>query len=135
MYFGNIISGKAGTVQLTAEGGLPLTTGEVAIQNKGSVFASAIFEINDGLGNTPGTRKFFKGFSITLPSSDVTLSNGTGGTMRVSNFTSNTAPNGFTSSQNGTGMLSIGATLYVNAFQNLGQYVSTSPFPVTVNFY
>ena len=135
MYFGNIISGKAGTVQLTAEGGLPLTTGEVAIQSKGSVFASAIFEINDGLGNTSVTRKYFKGFSITLPSNDVTLSNGTGGIMRVSNFTSNTSPNGFINSPNGTGMLSIGATLYVNAFQNLGQYVSTAPFPVTVNFY
>ena len=135
MYFGNIISGNAGTIQISAEGGLPITTGGVTLQTKNSVFSAASFLINDGLANNPAIRRYFKGYSITLPSQAVTLSNGRGSTMSVSNFTSNASVMGLNGLLTGTGYLNIGATLYVNAAQSLGQYSSTTPFPVTVNFY
>ena len=135
MYFGNIISGNAGTVQISPEGGLPVTTGGVALQTKNSVFSAASFMVNDGLANNPTIRRYFKGYSITLPSQTVTLSNGRGSTMSVGNFTSNSSALGYNGFITGTGYLNIGATLYVNASQSLGQYSSTSPFPVTVNFY
>jgi len=135
MYFGNIISGNAGTIQISPEGGLPVTTGGVALQTKNSVFSAASFMVNDGLANNPTIRRYFKGYSITLPSQAVTLSNGRGSTMSVSNFTSNSSALGYNGFITGTGYLNIGATLYVNAAQSLGQYSSTSPFPVTVNFY
>ena len=132
MYFGNIISGNAGTIQISPEGGLPVMTGGVSLQTKNSVFSAASFLINDGLATI---RRYFKGYSITLPAEAVLLSNGRGSTMSVSNFTSNASAMGLNGFLTGTGYLNIGATLYVNASQSLGQYSSTSPFPVTVNFY
>ncbi len=135
MYFGNIISGNAGTIQISPEGGLPVMTGGVSLQTKNSVFSAASFLINDGLANNPTIRRYFKGYSITLPAEAVLLSNGRGSTMSVSNFTSNASAMGLNGFLTGTGYLNIGATLYVNASQSLGQYSSTSPFPVTVNFY
>jgi len=61
--------------------------------------------------------------------------NGLGKTMRVSNFTSSPSASGYGTITNGKGILTVGATLYVNAMQDVGNYVSSSPFPVTVNYY
>jgi hypothetical protein len=135
MHFGNIVSGNAGTVELGADGVVSNVTGDVALDSKGSVFSSALFEITDGLVNSSETKRMFSGFSITLPSNDVILANSQGQTMRVSNFTSNTLASGTGRFKNEQGILSIGATLYVTSNQGLGSYASTTPFPVTVNFY
>jgi len=70
-----------------------------------------------------------------LPTTDITLVNEEGKTMRVSDFTSTPSATGFGTFTNGTGSLTVGATLYVSASQGIGKYTSTSPFPVTVNFY
>lgn len=135
MYFGSIVSGTAGTIQISPDGGAPITTGGVALKTKNSTFSSATFVVNDGLANNPSIRRYFKGYSITLPATDVMLVNSSGNTMKVSDFTSNTSTMGFNGFLNGTGYLSIGATLHVSAMQGLGKYVSSTPFPVTVNFY
>ncbi|MBV5336699.1 MAG: DUF4402 domain-containing protein, partial [Deltaproteobacteria bacterium] len=95
----------------------------------------ATFEVNDGLGTAPNTTRYFTGYSISLPTSDIILVNDEGKTMRVSNFTSTPSNSGYGTFTNGIGVLTVGATLYVNASQGIGKYVSTSPFPVTVNFY
>jgi hypothetical protein len=135
MRFGNIVSGNAGSVALSPEGGIAAITGNVALDMKGSTFSSASFEVTDGLGNNTLTQRLFTGYSVTLPSNDITLVNETGQTMRVSNFTSNASASGTGNFVNGTGVLTVGATLYVSAEQGLGNYVSSAPFPVTVNFY
>ncbi len=135
MSFGKIVSGNAGTVQLNPEGDFPLTTGEVALQTINSVFAAAELEVNDGLNNSPTTQHFFTGYSITLPTNDITMVNELGNTMRVSNFISSPSASGYGNFTNGKGILKVGATLYVQPFQGLGKYVSVTPFAVTVNFY
>lgn len=134
MYFGNIISGSAGSIVLSPEGGRAVINGNVALESDRGAVSSASFEITDGLENNPETQRFFEGFSVTLPSDDVTLVNETGSTMLVSNFTSSHSP-GVGTLVNRTGVLTVGATLHVNAEQELGNYASITPFPVTVNFY
>lgn len=133
MHFGNIVSGNAGSVVLSTDGNITDVTGNVALETKGSFFSAAIFSITDGLANKSVVRSLFTGYSLTLPSNDVILMNASGNTMRVSNFTSSSIAYG--STKNGDGLLSIGATLYVSSYQGLGSYVSSAPFPVTVNFY
>jgi hypothetical protein len=134
MYFGTIVSGNAGSVTLTPNGERPVTTGNVSLKSAQGIISAAAFEINDGLG-AEATTRFFTGYSISLPTSDITLVSDDGKTMRVSNFTSIPSSSGYGSFTNGKGVLTVGATLYVNASQGVGKYVSTSPFPVTVNFY
>ena len=135
MNFGKIVSGNAGTVQLNPDGEIPLTSGEVSLQTTNNIFTAAILEVSDGLNNSPDTQHFFTGYSITLPSHDVTLVNEAGKTMRVSNFTSTPSASGYGNFTNGKGILKVGATLYIEAYQGVGMYVSVAPFPVTVNFY
>ncbi len=135
MNFGVIISGNEGSIILSPNGDSPTTTGGVSLNlNNGSV-SSASFEVTDGMGNINGTQQFYTGYSITLPSQDITMVNELGKTMRVSNFTSSPSASGYGTIVNGKGVLNVGATLYVNSMQELGNYVSSSPFPVTVNYY
>jgi hypothetical protein len=133
MHFGKIVSGNAGSIVLSPESGIASITGNVSLGAKASMVSSASFEISDGLSNSRGIRRFYSGYSITLPSNEVVLVNESGKTMRVSNFTFYSS--NYTDFINGTGVLSIGATLFVNADQGLGNYASSAPGPVTVNFY
>ncbi len=135
MYFGTIVSGNSGSVVLPPNGESPVTTGNVSLKSAQTVISAAAFEVNDGLGSSPTTQRYFSGYSITLPTTDITLVNEEGKTMRVSDFTSTPSATGFGTFTNGTGSLTVGATLYVSASQGIGKYTSTSPFPVTVNFY
>ncbi len=135
MSFGKIVSGNAGSVQLNPDGEFPMTTGEVALESAGSLFTSAVFEVNDGTENSPDAQHLFTGYTITLPSQDVTMLGESGKTMRVSNFTSSPSSTGRGNFTNGKGVLKVGATLYIEPFQGIGKYVSVAPFPVTVNFY
>jgi len=134
MHFGNIVSGAKGSVTLPPDGGRPISTGSVALQSSSNTVSTATFEVSDNLGNNPNTVRMFTEYTITLPTNDVVLVNEEGKTMRVGNFTSNPASNQKGTLVNGIGQLSVGATLYVEADQGLGQYASTAPFPVTVNF-
>jgi hypothetical protein len=135
MYFGTIVSGNAGSVSLSPVGENVMITGNVSLNSAQGVISTATFEVNDGLGNDASVPRYFTGFSISLPSSDILLSNEEGKTMRVSNFTSTPSSSGFGTFTNGKATITVGATLFVNADQAIGKYTSTSPFPVTVNFY
>ena len=135
MYFGTIVSGNAGSVVLSPEGDRPTTTGNVTLKSAQGIISAAAFEVTDGLGSAISTPRYFTGYSISLPTSDIMLVNEEGKTMRVSNFTSTPSSTGYGTFTNGLGILTVGATLYVNASQGIGKYISTSPFPVTVNFY
>ena len=70
MSFGKIVSGNAGSVQLNPDGEFPMTTGEVALESAGSLFTSAVFEVNDGTENSPDAQHLFTGYTITLPSQE-----------------------------------------------------------------
>jgi len=134
MSFGAIVTGNAGSVILSPDLNSVSTSGSVKTEASRGVVSAAVFEVNDG---TPegSTQHFYAGYSITLPTVDVTLVSQEGATMRVGNFTSSPSASGAGTFTNGKGVLAVGATLYVNANQAIGKYASTAPFPVTVNFY
>jgi hypothetical protein len=135
MNFGIIISGNEGSIVLSPNGDSPTTTGGVSLNLVSGAVSAASFEVTDGMWNISGTQKFYTGYSITLPSQDITMVNELGKTMRVSNFTSSPSASGYGTITNGKGILTVGATLYVNSMQEVGNYISSSPFPVTVNYY
>ncbi|MCX6222975.1 MAG: DUF4402 domain-containing protein [Bacteroidia bacterium] len=134
MHFGNIVSGSKGTIMLPSDGGKPISTGSAGIPSTANTTSTATFEVSDNLGNNPNAVHMFTEYTITLPTNDVVLVNEDGKTMRVGNFNSNPASTQKGTLVNGIGQLSVGATLYFEADQGLGQYASASPFPVTVNF-
>lgn len=134
MFFGTIVSGNAGSITLPPDGNTPSTSGNVNLNTSQGILSAAKFEVNDGLSGA-ATQRFYTGFTVSLPTTDITLVNEEGKTMRVGNFTSNPSTTGYGAFTNGTGLLTVGATLFVNESQGLGKYVSTSPFPVTVNFH
>jgi len=135
MHFGSIISGQAGAITLPPDGGRPITSGNVTMETSNSVVSPATFKVSDNQGNSAQAIHYFTGYTITLPTNEITLANESGQTMRVGNFTSVPSATSFGTFTNGEGTVSIGATLYVNAAQGLGQYASTTSFPVTVNYY
>jgi hypothetical protein len=70
-------------------------------------------------------------YSITLPSSAITLTSPSG-TMSVQNFVSTPSNTGTLSS--GTQEIKVGATLNVSAAQAAGTYTNASGLFVTVNY-
>lgn len=119
--FGNIISGATpGTVTINATTGARTTTG-------GATAA----------GGTTGFATFLSAGSVNriylvfIPNAAITLSNGTGGTMTVGNWTSNGGLIRFLDN-NGLGIIRIGGRLNVGANQAPGTYTGT--FNVTVNY-
>jgi hypothetical protein len=125
MNFGNVaVSTASGTVILspaslrTPDGGvtLPATAGTVA---------AASFTVTGQANYT---------FSITLPSTDFTLTRSSGTeTMIVNAFTSDPTPAGLLSGT-GSQTLNVGATLNVTGSQVAGLYRNLTGFPVTVNY-
>ena len=123
MNFGNVaVSSSLGTVVLTpastrsATGGvtLPVVTGTVA---------AATFTVSGQPNYT---------YSITLPGSATTITDGASHNMTVDTWTSTPTPTGTLTG--GTETLTVGATLHVAANQPAGTYVSGIPFTVTVNY-
>lgn len=135
MNFGNIIKGEAGAITLPPDGGRPITSGNVLLETTNNVVSTATFEVSDSEGSSAKAFHYFTGYTITLPNYDVIMSNESGQTMRVADFTSIPSATSFGAFTNGQGSLSVGATLYVSAEQGLGQYASITSFPVTVNYY
>ena len=122
MNFGDVIAGSAlGTVVLTAAASPSRsTTGGTELGNSGSV-SSATFTVG-GEGSST--------YSITLPSSDVTITSGAN-TMTVNTFTS--SPSGTGTLSGGSETLYVGATLNVAASQASGNDY-TGSFNVTVAY-
>lgn len=125
MNFGNVaVTSSAGTVVLSP-GGVRTKTGGVTLPAVAGVVTAAKFTVTG-----EGTYSF----AITIPSTDVTLTNttGVGGETMIAN--SFVCDLGATSSLvGGTKEMFVGATLNVGIAQKAGVYVS-SPFDVTVNY-
>jgi hypothetical protein len=124
MNFGNVAvqSTTAGTVVLSPAG-VRTATGGVTLPSTVGTVTAATFTVN---GQGVYT------YTITLPGTDVTLSDGASHTMTVNTFTSNPSATGTLTA--GTQTLKVGATLNVGAAQAAGVYVSGTPFTVTVNY-
>lgn len=123
MDFGNVAVGAVpGTVILTPAGSRTATGGVTLPVVTGTVTA-ATFTVT-------GTPAYT--YSITLPSTDLTITSGAN-TMTVNSFTSDPTPTG-TLDGSGSQTLDVGATLIVSANQASGVYISGTPFAVTVNY-
>jgi hypothetical protein len=123
MNFGNIAVSPTlgGTVVLPTTGARTLTGGVTLPVVTGTV-TPASFTVT-GEGNST--------YSITLPSSAITLSSGSA-TMTVENFVS--TPSNTGALNNGTQVVKVGATLNVGAAQAAGTYTNASGLFVTVNY-
>lgn len=120
--FGDVVSGAStGTVVLDASASPTRTaTGGTTLGNSTTV-SSGIYTVT-GEGSST--------YSITLPSSPVTLTSG-GNNMTIDTFTS--SPSGTGQLSSGTQTLYVGATLNVGANQPTGAYTGTFDVTVTYN--
>ena len=125
MNFGNLAvsASTGGTVVLSTAGARTATGGVTLPSTTGTVTAATFTVAGEGSYT----------YNITLPSSAVTLSDGSGHTMTATTFTSDpTALAGALTA--GTQTLYVGATLNVAAGQAAGSYTTATPFTVTVNY-
>lgn len=113
-----------GTVVIAAAGTRTFTGGASAVSTGTGTVAAASFNVT---GEGTAT------FSITLPSSAVTLTRAAGTeTMSVATFVSN--PSGTGALVTGAKTVTVGATLSVGAAQVAGTYANASGLPVTVAY-
>lgn len=123
MNFGNVaVSASSGTVVLTPEG-TRSPTGGVTLPVTAGTITAASFTVTGSPSYT---------YSISLPASPITITDGAGHNMSVGTFTSTPTPTGLLTA--GTQTLTVGATLSVGASQVAGAYTSATPFSVTVNY-
>lgn len=125
MNFGNVaVQSSTGGTVILAPAGTRTTSGAVTLPTITGTVTAASFDV-EGQGAYT--------YNVTLPSTDVTLSDGASHTMIVNAFTSN--PSGTAGQLTaGAQTLKVGATLNVGAAQASGTYVSGTPFNVTVNY-
>ncbi len=117
--FGRLASGLVGTVTIST-GGVRGFTGGVTLAT-GTTPSAAAFDVTGDSGAT---------YTITLPTTDVTITDLTTDTLVVNNFSSSpTSPGTFTG---GTDVLSVGAILQVPANSPAGAY--TGNFSVSVDY-
>jgi hypothetical protein len=122
LHFGTAMRGaSAGTVVLTPAG-VRSATGGVTLSPLAPVATVASFTI-DG---EPG-----RAYTITIPTTDVTISDGGTNSMIVNTFASSPASGTYTPAGAST-ILTVGATLNVLANQASGTYNGT--FNVSVNY-
>lgn len=122
MNFGRLNPGNAGGTAVLSTAGVVTPSGDVT-KLAGVTPSAASFTVS---GETSYT------FSITLPSSDYIITDGSSHDMTVNTFLSSPATTG-TISGGGT-TLSVGAKLTVNAGQVSGIYTNGTGFTVTVNY-
>ncbi|MDP1746273.1 MAG: DUF4402 domain-containing protein [Bacteroidota bacterium] len=121
MNFGNIAVIASGTVVLNPAGSRIGTGGVTLPAIAGSVLAAS-FDVTGEANLT---------YAITLPLNCI-ISSG-GNNLTIDNFTS--IPSGIgTLNGIGTQQLNIGATLNIIGAQSPGNYISSFPFEVTVNY-
>lgn len=119
--FGTFVAGSGGSVVIAPSGARSASGGLVLVSSNAG--AAAQFSV-------AGDPNFT--YAITLPSNGtVTLSDGAGNSMNVSNFTSSPSLTGQLSGA-GSQQLSVGATLNVGNNQPTGAY--SGSFIVTVNY-
>ncbi len=123
MSFGNVAVSPTlgGTVVLPTAGARTLTGGVTLPVITGTVTPASFTVTGEGTST----------YSITLPSSAITLT-GPSGTMSVDNFVS--TPSGTGTLTAGTQIVKVGATLNVGSAQAAGTYTNASGLFVTVNY-
>lgn len=122
MDFGTVAaSSTAGTVELDYSDGTTATGG--ASIPAGSAPKTAVFAVN-GEGNS--------GFSISIPTSSITLDGSVSGTLTVDNFAADLGTASTLSS--GTATVKVKAVLNVPANAVAGTYTNSSDLFVTVNY-
>lgn len=125
--FGNFAADDAtsGTVVISTAGARSFTGGATGVSAGTGTVSAASFTVT-GEGTST--------FSITLPSSAVTLTHATDATktMSVSTFTSNPSATGALTA--GSATVTVGATLSVAAAQTTGVYSNSTGLPVTVAY-
>ena len=120
--FGGVVSSvEGGTVVLTPAGARTATGVTIPEGLKGTV-AAGLFTVGGHNGAA---------YSISIPSTPVTITLSAGKTMTVGTFTS-TKTSGTISATTGTDTFSVGATLTVGANQDPGVYTGT--YIVTVQY-
>ena len=123
MHFGTVAApGAAGTVVLDYADGRT-TTGGVSLPSGSTLQKTAVFAVT-GEGNS--------GFSISIPSSPITLTGSVSGTMTVSSFLADLGASSTLVS--GSKTVKVKATLSVGAGQAAGTYTNASDLFVTVNY-
>lgn len=120
MNFASIDAKSGGTIVLTPDNDR-LTFGGVELADGGNVSA-ATFQVTGEKGFT---------YSISLPKGEYLLINGNE-TVIIKDFTSNLDESGQLT--NGASQFRVGASLEVKPGQLPGNYKSTAPIPVTVNY-
>ena len=123
MHFGTVAaSGTAGTVVLDYANGRT-TTGGATLPAGSTLQKTAVFDVT-GEGTST--------FSISIPSSPITLTGSVSGTMTVSNFVDDLGATGTLVA--GAKTIKVKATLNVGAGQAAGTYTNASDLFVTVNY-
>ena len=124
MNFGNIAVSPTvgGTVVLPTTGVRTLTGGVTLPVVTGTVTAATFTVTGEGTST----------YSITLPSSAITLNGPSSATMTVQSFVSTPSSTGTLTA--GTQQIKVGATLNVAAAQAAGSYTNASGLFVTVNY-
>jgi uncharacterized protein (DUF697 family) len=127
MTFGNIaVSASTGGTVVLAPAGTRTTggAGGVTLPSNTGTVAGADFTVSGQATYT---------YAITLPSTSVSLSDGSGHTMNVTAFTSSPSSTG-TLNGSGSQDLKVGATITVASAQTPGVYTNSTGVPVTVNY-
>lgn len=107
--------------------------GTVRVDANGNTFNSNTFNTVDGnpatwsLSGVPNAP-----YAVTLPSNSITVTNGTGETMAVTNFVRTSGSSQLSFDANGVASFNVGATLNVSSLQADGTY--TGSYNVTVNY-
>ncbi len=123
MHFGTVASsGTAGTVVLDYADGRT-TTGGASLPSGSTTQKTAVFAVT-GEGTS--------GFSISIPSSPITLTGSVSGSMTVSTFLCDLGAS--STLVGGSKTLKVKATLNVGAGQVAGTYTNASDLFVTVNY-
>ena len=123
-----------GNLAVTSTGGvvtLEPTSAAIRTQVGGVTFPTVIGTVTAAEFTVTGVPE--STYSITLPSTDLTITNPTGQTMIVNNFTSTPTPTGELS-LSGDETIYVGADCIVGDNQAPGVYTSAVPFDVTVNY-
>ena len=123
MHFGTVAaSATSGTVVLDYADGRT-TTGGVSLPSGSTLQKTAVFTVT-GEGTS--------GFSISIPSSPITLNGSVSGSMTVGTFTADLGAS--STLVGGSKTIKVKATLNVGAGQVAGTYSNASDLFVTVNY-
>jgi hypothetical protein len=138
--FGKIVPGQTGTVTIAAGSGCSRTANPTSLVVAASSCSAARFTVTDPSEKVPSQTYTY---TVTLPSSPVTLTSAGGGTMTLSNFTTNPAHDmnndvTYTGSciNASTGLscpLYVGATLTISSSPSAAGAISGT-YNLTVNF-